>query len=153
MRMSDPLKSKIQGAKRGQARWMISIPSNRERIHNVLKETDAWLRKQHFGEQVVHDVTLAVIEATNNAIFHGNQADPRKKVCLSFSLSPRELVVTVADQGKGFDLRRIPRHFPAHPSLAGHGRGVLLMRSLVDEVGFEKRKGGLCVRLVKRRGT
>jgi serine/threonine-protein kinase RsbW len=157
-RIIERLKAKIRNpkfmrAKHGEVRWTLSIPSNRERIHHVLEETDAWLRKQHFGEQEVHDLTLAVVEATNNAIQHGNQGDPRKKVSLSFSLTPGELVVTVADQGKGFDLREVPRRFPAHPSLADHGRGVLLMRSLVDEVGFEKKKRGLCVRLVKHRAT
>ncbi len=139
-------------SKKGGVRWSLSIPSRRERIHKVLEETDAWLRRQHFGEQTVHDVTLAVVEAANNAILHGNHCDPRKKVCLSFSLTPGTLVVTVADQGKGFDLHHLPEHIPVHPNMTAHGRGVLLMRSLVDEVGFEQKREGLCVRLVKRRG-
>ena len=142
---------KYRSEKRGEAQRSFSIPSTRERIHQVLEKTDAWLRKQHFQEQEVHDVTLAVVEAANNAIFHGNHGDPKKKVCLSFALTPGKLVVTVADRGKGFDQRRIPPHLPAQPSLAPHGRGILLMRSLVDEVGFEQRKEGLRVRLVKHR--
>jgi serine/threonine-protein kinase RsbW len=138
------------GTKKMKNTWSFSIPSTRDRIHVALEATDAWLRKQHFHEQDVHDVTLAVVEAVNNAIIHGNREDPRKKVNLSFSLSPGELVVRVTDQGKGFNLRAVPCCFPAHPSLASHGRGILLMRTLVDEVGFEPLKGGLRVRLVKR---
>lgn len=138
--------------KQGEIRWTFSVPSKRERIHTVLEATDAWLRKQHFREQEVHDVTLAVVEAANNAILHGNHGDPRKKVSLSFTLLPRELVVTVTDQGKGFDLRSVPLRFPVHPSPAPRGRGILLMRSLVDEVGFKKGKEGMSVRLVKHRG-
>jgi serine/threonine-protein kinase RsbW len=138
--------------KQGEIRWTFSIPSNRERIHKVLEATDAWLRRQHFREQEVHDVTLAVVEAANNAMIYGNREDPTKKVRLSFALSPGNLVVTVADQGRGFDPNHLPGSFPAHPSLTNHGRGILLMRTLMDEVGFEKRKEGMCVRLVKRRG-
>jgi serine/threonine-protein kinase RsbW len=137
--------------KQGGIRWTFSVPSNRERIHKVLEATDAWLRNQNFREQEVHDVTLAVVEAANNAILHGNHGDPRKKVRLTFALSPKELVVTVADQGKGFDLRSVPDRFPAHPSPSPRGRGILLMRSLVDEVALEKRRKGCCVRLVKHR--
>ena len=154
--MGNPI-SKIQNPKPGKAkpdgiRWTFSVPSNRERIHKVLEATDAWLRSQHFREQEVHDVTLAVVEAANNAILHGNHDDPRKKVSLTFALSPRELVVTVADQGKGFDPHKLPVRFPAHPSRAPRGRGILLMRSLVDKVDFEQRRKGCCVRLVKHRG-
>ena len=132
-----------------RARWTLTIPSTRDRIHRVLHATEAWLRKSRFPEQAVHDVTTAVLEAVMNAIVYGNKEDPKKKVRLSYRLTPERATVLVADGGKGFRAR--PPRIPDHPSLRRHGRGILLMRALVDEVRFEHCREGECVSLTKFR--
>ena len=129
--------------------WSLSIPSERDRIHQVLKVTEEWLKKVRFPAREVHDITSAVIEAVMNAIVYGNEENPRKKVTLSYSLSPDELVITITDHGKAFRPRLTP--LPDCPSLDVHGRGILIMRALMDEVRFEKLSRGKCVRLVKIR--
>lgn len=134
----------------GKKEWALSIPSERDRVHQVLEITEDWLRKARFPAKEIHDITTAVIEAVMNAIVYGNEENPRKKVKLSYSLSQSELVITVADHGKGFQPRPTP--LPDRPSLATHGRGILIMRALVDEVRFEKLSRGQCVRLIKYRG-
>jgi len=135
-----------------RAKWTLTIPSTRNRIHRVLHTTEAWLRESRFPEQVVHDVTTAVLEAVMNAIVYGNREDPTRRVELSFRLTPERATVKVADGGKGFRPR--PPRIPDHPSLRRHGRGILLMRALVDEVRFEHCREGECVSLTKfrRRG-
>ena len=129
--------------------WSLTIPSDRNRIHRVLRATEAWLRESRFSEQAVHDVTTAVVEAGMNAIVYGNREDPRKRVKLSFRLTPEAAVVRVEDEGQGFRPR--PPRVLDHPSLRRHGRGILLMRALVDEVRFEHCARGECVSLVKFR--
>lgn len=139
-----------RASRRGpRANWTLAIPSTRDRIHRVLHATESWLRESRFPDQAVHDVTTAVLEAVMNAIVYGNKEDPTKKVRLSYRLTPERATVLVADAGKGFRAR--PPRTPAHPSLRRHGRGILLMRALVDEVRFEHCRGGECVSLTKFR--
>lgn len=129
--------------------WSFSIPSERDRIHQVLKATESWLEEHHFPKKEVHDITLAVIEAVMNAIVYGNEENPRKKVDLSYSFSRGKLVITIADHGK--DFRPPAGKSDDKPSLDAHGRGIPIMRALMDEVRFEKLSRGKRVRLIKYR--
>jgi serine/threonine-protein kinase RsbW len=142
-----------EGSKEGHANsrkaWSFSIPSERERIHQVLKATESWLKEHRFPTKEVHDITLAVIEAVMNAIIYGNEENPRKKVDLSYSLTGGKLVITIADHGK--DFRPPAGETVEKPSLNVHGRGIPIMRALMDEVKFEKLSRGKRVRLIKYR--
>ena len=97
-------------------------------------------------------VGLALREALNNAVLHGNQLDPAKLVEVHCRCDVGEGVsVVIKDQGSGFDPTAI-----ADPSIVGnleaeHGRGILLMRWLMDEVSFEFGYRGTEVRMSKRR--
>ncbi|MBU8897187.1 ATP-binding protein [Corallococcus sp. M34] len=76
---------------------------------------------------------LAVSECVINAIRHGNAFDPGKQVHLSMTLAGSRLTVRVADEGKGFT--------PEASSFQDAGRGVLLMKTLMDDVAFAFRGG------------
>jgi len=90
------------------------------------------IKEEKFG-----NILLALTEAVDNAIEHGNKNHPEKAVELSYKTSPEDLTFTVADQGQGFD----PAHVsdPTHPeSISEEGRGLFVMKHLADKVAFEE---------------
>ncbi len=93
------------------------------------------------------DVEVALREALANAIIHGNHENPRKHVHVRCRCKPDELSVAVKDEGRGFDVNNIAD--PTAPENIGsvHGRGIYLMKALMDEVRFEE--GGVVVQMRK----
>ena len=87
------------------------------------------------------DVEIALREALANAIIHGNLENPRKHVHVRCRCKREEVSIAVKDEGRGFDINKMPD--PTAPPNIGsvHGRGIYLMRTLMDEVRFEE--GGL----------
>jgi serine/threonine-protein kinase RsbW len=103
------------------------------------------------GEEAA--VGLAVREALCNAVLHGNCLDPCKLVQVRCQCELDEGVsVTIRDQGRGFDPNAIPDPSDVGNLGAEHGRGILLMRWLMDEVSFEFGYWGTEVHMRKRRG-
>ncbi len=88
------------------------------------------------GEEL--SVEIALREALNNAVLHGNRLDPGKLVRVYCRCElGKGLFVVVKDQGTGFDPDAIPDPLAAENLSAENGRGILLMRSQMDEVSFE----------------
>jgi serine/threonine-protein kinase RsbW len=95
---------------------------------------------------------MAVREATVNAVYHGNQYDPSKKITVGFENQGTELVVKITDQGKGLNPADIPDPLAPENLLRGSGRGIFLIRAFMDEVHFRPLHPGTEITLVKRRG-
>ena len=93
--------------------------------------------------------TMAVREAAVNAVLHGNEYDPAKKVTASFENTGKSLVISIADQGHGLDPDSIPDPLAPENLLRGTGRGIFLIRSFMDEVHFRQIHPGTEVTLVK----
>jgi len=109
-------------------------------------------RQFELGEEIENALLIAVIEAGTNAIQHGNVFDDEKNVTFEFRIGQRAVTVQVEDRGKGFDPKLVEN--PTDPSnlLDPNGRGLYLMRSLMDDVSFEVRRDhGTTVRLIKAR--
>ena len=64
-------------------------------------------RKAGFPEDDLHKIAMAVRECMVNAVVHGNRYSAHKKVRLSVSASPDRFMVTIADQGEGFDIAKL----------------------------------------------
>jgi serine/threonine-protein kinase RsbW len=93
-------------------------------------------------------VELALTEAVNNAVVHGNRMDHQKSVqILCHCELGKGVSVVVKDQGQGFDPNAVGDPTAAENISANHGRGIWLMKSLMDEVSFER--GGTEVRMRK----
>lgn len=92
---------------------------------------------------------VASTEAVNNAIMHGNKSDPRKIVFIAIVFKKNEsLRVRVKDQGAGFDPNHLPNPLDEINLMKTTGRGVFLMRELMDEVDYNFGKEGATVELV-----
>ena len=85
------------------------------------------------------DVELALREALVNAVVHGNQKDPEKKVHIRCRCGPgKEISIVVTDQGKGFDFEKTAGNGPTPDPAAEHGRGIPLMKAYMDDMHFER---------------
>jgi serine/threonine-protein kinase RsbW len=91
----------------------------------------------HVSEDYYGNILVALTEAANNAIYHGNKADESKQVVIEFRTSDHQLSFAVRDQGTGFNPDSLPD--PTNPENIEkpNGRGVFLMRHLADSVTFE----------------
>jgi serine/threonine-protein kinase RsbW len=90
------------------------------------------------GEE--HAVQLALREALNNAVVHGNRLDAHKLVHVRCRCKVgKGISITVSDQGQGFDPRAVPDPLSVDNLEAEHGRGIHLMKLAMDEVSFEQR--------------
>ncbi|MGH9487358.1 MAG: ATP-binding protein [Terriglobales bacterium] len=106
-----------------------------------------------FDESDRHRIAMAVREITVNAVMHGNGYDRAKKVTIEFELSPKALIVSIRDQGNGFDLGKIGDPLAPENLLLKSGRGIFLARAFMDQVDFQPSSAGTSVRLTKHRQT
>lgn len=105
-----------------------------------------------FEEEDLHRLGMAVRESVVNAVVHGNRYSARKKVHLTVASNQRGLVITVADEGQGFDWATLRNPVAEENLLEQSGRGLFLVRAFVDQVQFRRlTPQGTEVRLVKYR--
>src|SRR5271170_1419028 len=94
------------------------------------------------------DIEMALREALANAVIHGNGDDSCKSVYVTCRCyMDGEISITVRDQGRGFDSNAVPDPTLLENLLFTHGRGIYLMKTLMDEVSFEE--GGSVVQMRK----
>lgn len=92
---------------------------------------------------------VSVTEALANAILYGNDGDPEKTVRVEVNVDPHRVEVTVIDQGGGFDPRRVPDPTSPENLEATGGRGLFLIRHLMDEMSFNERGNIVRMALVR----
>lgn len=79
------------------------------------------------------NLQIASSEAIVNAIVHGNKEDPSKKVKTEIAHDFLEMTITISDEGSGFDIEKLPDPTSEENLLKECGRGIFIIRSLVDE--------------------
>jgi serine/threonine-protein kinase RsbW len=116
----------------------ISFPSSPDNIAIVERLINEICNSYNISEDHYGNIMVAVTEAVNNAIVHGNKLDPGKKVSIEFNSINNKLSFLVSDQGNGFDFSNLPD--PTNPENLEkpNGRGVFLMRHLADNVEFSE---------------
>jgi anti-sigma regulatory factor (Ser/Thr protein kinase) len=115
-------------------RKTIVIPSLPRELNHVEDAILPVLENEGYGERAIFSVKLALEEAVINAIKHGNELDDTKKVTISFSIDENRAVITVGDEGGGFDPYSIPDPTDDAGLLATSGRGLALINAYMDEV-------------------
>ena len=91
---------------------------------------------EEVGRKLRLNFRVGLCEALSNAMIYGNGRDPSKRVRLEVRLASDCLTAQVTDQGRGFDPDRVPDPTTPMNLLREHGRGLYLMRQLMDEVHF-----------------
>ena len=129
----------------------VRIGSRFEDIELVDLVAAAALTHLGFEEEVADRVCLALREAVANAVQHGNGLEAEKIAQVVLTIGEEDLEIEIKDQGGGFDPESVPDPLAAENLLKPSGRGIFLMRRLVDAVdfGFDD-SGATVVRLRKR---
>lgn len=120
----------------------LAIDSRLENIELVQVVLNDTLERLGLDDDLRHWVDLATREAVANAIKHGNEGNSDKKVEVDVSVAGGEVVVTVADQGRGFDPAHVEDPLAPENLLRPTGRGLFYMQKFMDRVDYGRRAGG-----------
>jgi serine/threonine-protein kinase RsbW len=112
----------------------LNISSEIGNLRLVEKAIDELSLELDLSDEIYGNVLVATMEATNNAIIHGNNSDPSKEVKIEIEIDSKQLVVHIEDQGKGFDHMNIPDPTAPENLEKINGRGIFLMERLSDEI-------------------
>jgi serine/threonine-protein kinase RsbW len=116
----------------------IRIPSKAENLILVERMIEDVCDVFGINEDYFGNILVAVTEAVNNAIYHGNKANPSKFIDILFKADSHHVSFIIKDEGPGFNYSVLPD--PTNPDNIEkpNGRGVFLMKNLADNVSFEE---------------
>ena len=112
----------------------LNIPADLVNLRLVEKAIDELSLELDLSDEVYGNILVATMEATNNAIIHGNNSDPKKLVKIEMLMEHKELMVHIEDQGHGFDYSTVPDPTAPENLEKINGRGIFLMERLSDEI-------------------
>jgi len=114
----------------------IQVPSMMENIRMIESFIDNAKEKFDLDDDIYGNIMIAVTEAVNNAIKHGNSGNKSKNVYLSLSLEESMIKFVIKDEGSGFNYESLPDPTAPENLEKPGGRGIFLMKHLSDEVQF-----------------
>lgn len=115
---------------------LLIFPSELENISRVEKLIDDISSSYNLSSEIYGKISVALIEAVNNAILHGNQLDVSKNVKIEYNIDDDSICFIIEDEGKGFDYKNIPDPTLPENLEKTHGRGIFLMNHLADDIEF-----------------
>lgn len=135
----------------GPRSFALTISSRLEEMQAVHALVGEAVKEYKLSEELAHWLELTISESMINAIQHGNCSDPSKKATLKISSDGDVVEIIVEDQGKGFALDTIADPTDAANLMKPCGRGILIIRSFMDEVDLSRSEdGGSRLRMVKK---
>lgn len=121
------------------------VSSERKSISSVEPFLMSLQECQSLEETRWFNILIAVTEAVNNAIIHGNKSNPAKQVTLTVARDGNDIVITVLDEGVGFNPAAVRDPREPENLLREGGRGVFLIQALAKSVEYPKTPGGSLV--------
>lgn len=105
-------------------------------VENAIDEimSEIGIKEENYGK-----ILISTLEAVNNAIMHGNNADKNKYVDVEIAFKERKLKIKIKDEGKGFKPGKVPDPTMPQNIEQINGRGIFLMSRLADEIKYSKR--------------
>ena len=127
----------------------LKIPSDPDLTAEVDRRIDDLTAQIGYDQGTRGDIMIAVNEAVKNAILHGNECDESKEVVITCNCTSTVFRIHICDCGHGFDPESLPD--PRNPDnlLKENGRGILMIKALMDEVDFDISESGTRVTLIK----
>ncbi|MBU0683947.1 MAG: ATP-binding protein [Candidatus Omnitrophica bacterium] len=116
-------------------------------LKKVSKKLIKNLKKSKIDEEIIFDIHVSLEEALRNAMIHGNKSDIRKKIIIETEIINNRITLCIEDEGEGFNFSCLPNPTLDENLLKENGRGIYLMKHLMDKITFEK--GGRRVVMVK----
>jgi serine/threonine-protein kinase RsbW len=138
-------------AQRKNESHQMNIPSSQRHLKKVVAFVEGLAQKTGFSDDVIVDIAISASEAVNNAILHGNKKNRKKKVSILVEIKRDRFIIRVTDQGTAFTPAGICNPLDPENLMKCSGRGILIQKSLMDEVTFRPAPGGGTeVELIKR---
>jgi serine/threonine-protein kinase RsbW len=129
--------------------WCLTIPSDLRLLALARSFVEGVCRVAGLDDKATNAIVMATDEATNNVIRHAHRDRPESPLQIQCFFSTEGIEVHLLDEGAPFDLAAVPHLDPAE--LRVGGRGVFLMRALMDELSCQPRgERGNTLRMVKR---
>jgi serine/threonine-protein kinase RsbW len=125
----------------------LTIPSDLGEARRVQELIENALQANEYSERDIFSIRLALEEALVNAIKHGNQMNPDKRVHVSYRVAPERFDIRITDEGEGFNPEDVPDPTAIENLERPCGRGLLLMRGFMTEVEYHGK--GNCVSMAK----
>ena len=116
--------------------YHLEIESNAKNLITVEEFVNYFAVDLNITADKIQGLLLSVTEASTNAIVHGNKSDETKVVTIDATKVDNQLIISVKDQGKGFDPSKIPDPTETDNLLKDSGRGIYLMRVYMDDLKF-----------------
>ncbi len=132
-------------------RSSMTLESDLSSVDPVETKAEQMAREAGFDEDTSSQIAMVAREAVINAILHGNKKDPAKQVHVGFELNDESLHIRIADEGLGLDPDTVPDPLAPENILRSSGRGIFLMRAIMDEVHFHQLDPGTEIELIKHR--
>jgi serine/threonine-protein kinase RsbW len=117
----------------------LNIVSEIVNLRLVESTIDQISSELEIGSDDYGKILVATLEAVNNAIIHGNRTDISKFVNVGIEYVPKDLIITVRDEGPGFSPDGVPDPTAPENIENLHGRGVFLMKQLCDDISFNEK--------------
>lgn len=131
----------------------LTISSRLDELKKVEHLSEKIAKKIALAEDEQNNLSIAVTEAVGNAIVHGNKKDPQKKVYIVFRIQKNQVNVSVKDEGKGFDLDQLSDPLDPQNLMKESGRGIFILKSLMDDVDFSFSTEGTTIRFTLKKGN
>ncbi len=120
----------------------LEVPSDQDYLAEVDNFTEKLIKKTLLPSSDVDDVAIVISEAVNNAMVHGNNLDVTKSVKIRLYSCSKYIRIVIQDEGGGFSPEDVPDPREDENLLKASGRGLLIIRHLMDEVSYKSVKSG-----------
>ena len=116
----------------------LSLPSKTNSLLILEKWINSICDTFSISEEQYGNILIAVTEAVNNAIIHGNKSELEKNAFVKYLYKDNLIIFCVKDEGSGFDFENLPDPTDPKNIEEPQGRGVFLMKHLSDEITYEE---------------
>lgn len=129
----------------------LTVPSTPDQIQIVEERAEMLSRAAGFADDERDAIAIAITEMVANAIFHGNKSDPNKNVRVRFTTTAESFTIAIRDQGTGFNPEKVADPLQPENLLKDSGRGIFIVRTLMDDINIHSGPDGTEVVLVKNK--
>ncbi len=122
--------------------FALEINSDTRLLSKVERLSEEVAQYAQMDESDSDDLGIVTTELVNNAIHHGNKNNPDKKVRVSFNVNQERIELRIKDEGAGFDPGDVNDPLAPENLMKESGRGIFLIRALMDTLDFEFSESG-----------
>ncbi|MBN1153948.1 ATP-binding protein [candidate division KSB1 bacterium] len=129
--------------------YRLVVQSDLNEIQHVEEVTENIVTEMGFTEEDRDSLAISITEIVGNAITHGNRLDETKRVIIDYYISEQGIRILIQDEGRGFDLNAVDNPVAPENLLKESGRGIYIVRTLMDKVAYSFNDMGTQVEIIK----